>query len=233
MDSNVAKSEKDDTLTACLRCSFEVFCANNEDIVRKKYLLKKKQALHVAGDKFMCLYAIKQGALKTYEIDPMGNEIIHGLYLKNELYGYEAIHSGTYIFSVEALSDTEICEISYPAFLALLHEKPNLLSRILYLMSQQLTFGTYLKSITAQQRIAAFLLDLWSRLSVETSTSDFLLPMTYQDIGCYLGLATETVSRILSQFKKNKIIAIDKKMMTMFKPDRLKVIAAGHICART
>lgn len=223
----MAKVEKDGVLTSCQRCSFGIFCANNEDIVRKKYQLKKKQVLHVAGDKFMCLYAIKRGALKTYEMDPMGNEIIHGLYLKNELYGYEAIHRGVYVFSAEALSDTEICEVSYPAFLALLHEKPHLLSRILYLMSQQLTFGAYLKSITAQQRIAAFLLDVWSRLSVETSTLGFLLPMTYQDMGCYLGLATETVSRILSQFKKNKIIAIDKKMMIMSKPDRLKVIAAG------
>ncbi len=215
--------------TQCQHCSFGTFCLNNEttEFAQKNKLLKKGEILHSANDKFRNLYAIKSGALKTYETDLMGNELIHGLYLKNEIYGYDAIYSGRYFFSAKALSDTLICEISYSEFLESLRCKPNFLPRILNLMSQQLTLGAYLKLVTAQQRVAAFLLDIYTRLFIEKSNSSFLLPMTYQDMGNYLGLATETISRTLSQFKKEKLIGIENKMIYFFELDEIKDIAEG------
>jgi CRP/FNR family transcriptional regulator len=216
-----------------MQCAFGVFCLNKDEVklISKHHHLKRKEILHSANDKFKNLYAIQYGALKTYETDAAGNEVIHGLYLKNEVYGYEAIHRGHHLFSVEALSETLVCEISYHAFLELLRSKPHLLERILYLMSQQLAFDAYLKLSTAQQRLGAFLLDLSARLFItdhkNTTELNFLLPVTYQDIGRYLGLATETVSRILSQFKKNKIIAINNKHIHLLQIDKLKGIAKG------
>lgn len=208
----------------CIQCSFGTFCLTDEQIkmVTKERYLKRHEVLFNAQDCFKNLYAIQRGALKTYEIDNSGNEIIHGLYLKNEIYGYEGIYKDHYVFTAVALTETVVCEIPYHAFLDLLRTKPDLLHRILYLMSQQLTADIYLKSITAQQKIASFLLDLSIRLSLNPLEPGFLLPMTYQDIGCYLGMATETVSRILSLFKRNKMISIDNKYIRLLQMEKLK-----------
>lgn len=209
----------------CVQCSLGTFCLNEGlvPIVTKERHLKRGEVLHRVNDDFKHLYAIQRGALKTYEIDSMGNEIIHGLYLKNEIYGYEGIYKNHYVFGASALAETVICEISYQGFLDFLRLKPDFLHRALYLMSQQLTASVYLKSITAQQRIAAFLVDLSARLSINLLEPGFLLPMTYQDIGNYLGMATETVSRILSLFKRNQIISIHNKYIRLLSIEKLKV----------
>lgn len=215
--------------SSCIQCSFGAFCLNKAqiNIIKKERRLKKNELLHTDNQPFDHLYAIQCGALKTYSIDPMGNELIHGIYLKNEIYGYDAIYKKHHLFSAEALSETVVCEISYSSFLELLQKKPELLHLILYRMSQQLTFGAYLKFITAPQRLAAFILDISTRLLTEQSQSRFLLPMTYQDIGNYLGLATETISRILSQFKKNRIITIERKYIHILQTQLLTHIADG------
>lgn len=214
---------------ACHQCSFEAFCfgAEKSDIVTKHHHLKRKEVLHLPGDIFKSFYAIQSGALKTFATDAMSHETIHGLYLQKEVYGYDAIYTERYVFSAEALSDTELCEIPYQAFLQLLQKKPNLLSRMLYLMSQQLTMSSYLQLVTAQQKIAAFLLDLRNRLSPHSEDASFLLPMAYQDIGDYLGLATETVSRMLSLFKKKGLIAIDTKKIHLFELKQLQSVVNG------
>lgn len=124
-----------------------------------------------------------------------------------------------------ALSDSVICEIPYDNFLELLHLSPPLQKHILYLMSQQLNVGSYLFSITAEQRLAAFLIDLSYRLNPSEMQTRFLLPMSRQDIGNYLRLTAETISRLLSQFKENKIIAIDHKKIEFLQLEQLKLIA--------
>lgn len=212
------------------QCSLALFCAYNRKIgvEPKKIHLKRKEILHHAGDTFTNLYAIQSGALKTHEMDNAGNELIRGLYLKDEVYGYEAIYKGHYLYSSIALTNTVMCEISYQHFLELIRSEPELLSRVLYLLSQQLTAGSYLKFVTAQQRLSAFLVDLSTRSSENKSTY-FSLPMSYQDIGNYLGLATETISRILSQFKNKKIISIENKQICFLQPEELKRIANGMI----
>jgi CRP/FNR family transcriptional regulator len=213
----------------CQQCSFGNFCVNTEksDLVAKYHRLKKKEMLHVTGDPFKNFYAIQSGALKTFTTDAMSNEIIHGLYLQKEVYGYDAIYTQRHVFSVEALSETVLCEIPYQSFLQLLQDKPHLLSRMLYLMSQQLTASSYLRLVTAQQKIAAFLLDLRNRLSPYSEDASFLLPMVYQDIGDYLGLATETVSRTLAIFKNKQLIAIDVKKIHLFEVKQLQSIVNG------
>lgn len=213
----------------CQQCSFGAFCFGEEksDIVTKHHHLKRKEILHIPGDVFKSFYAIQSGALKTFTIDAMSNETIHGLYLQKEVYGYDAIYTERYVFSAEALSDTVLCEIPYQAFLQLLQKKPNLLSRMLYLMSQQLTMSSYLQLVTAQQKVAAFLLDLRNRLSPHSEDASFILPMAYQDIGDYLGLATETVARTLSLFKKKGLIAIETKKMHLFELKKLESVVSG------
>lgn len=213
------------TLYPCSQCSLETFCSSDTSFkaaVKERHL-NKKEILHRASDKFSSFYVIKQGGLKTYEIDSNGHELIQSFYLKNEVYGYEAIYTGHYLFWAITLSETIVCEIPYQQFLELLHAKPALLDRTLYLISQQITAGTYLKFTTAQQKLAAFILDLAARLW----SQHYMLPMTYQDIGSYLGLATETVSRIFSSFQRKKMIHIDKKYVYFLNIEKLRQIASG------
>ncbi len=214
---------------SCTTCSLDFFCSyyKKTGLKPRRRHLKRKETLHLAHDLFTNIYAIERGALKTHETDPAGNELIRGFYLKNEVYGYDAIYKGNHPFTSTALTETVVCEISYPHFIDLIRAEPAILTRILYLMSQQLTMGSYLKYMTAQQKLSAFLLDLSMRLSTDESPSDFLLPMSYQDIGHYLVLATETISRILSQFKNKQMISIKNKQVYFIKPDELKNISDG------
>ena len=196
--------------------------------VKQHHHLKKHDVLCLPQTTFRNLYAIQRGILKTFQIDAEGNELIRGFYFDGEVFGFDAIYTGRYLFSVVALADTVVCEIPYDNFLELLHSSPSLQKHVLYLTSQQLNMGSYLFSITAAQRLAAFLIDLSNRLHPHEIQLKFHLPMSRQDIGNYLSLTAETISRLLSKFKKNNIITIDHKEIQLLKPEKLKLIAGGY-----
>lgn len=216
-------------LPTCVQCSFGSFCLDGEaKISTVQYELKKKETLNISNEKFRNLYIVQKGALKSYEIDLNGNEIIHELFFKNEIYGYEAIYKGSYLFSCAALSDTVLCKVKYEDFLKLIQEHPRFLSYSFNLMSRQLNTASYLKYLNAQQKVAAFILDVFNRLLPDKKEGEkLLLPCSYQQIGYYLRLATETVSRILSQFKQDGHIAIHHKQVTLLNANALEAISKG------
>lgn len=222
---------------ACTRCTFAAFCPTDKKTLRRikqnlasrrhRYL-KRKEVLCLPKNKFQNLYVIQHGALKTYQVEPDGKELIRGFYFAGEILGYEAIYTGHYSFSAVALTETVVCEIPYDDFLELVHSKSALQRRALYLISKQLNVGSYLVSTTAEQRLAAFLIDLSLRLHPEEEKqTSFSLPMSRQDIGNYLRLTAETVSRIFSRLQKNKIITTQHKKINFLKPNELKQIAEG------
>ncbi|CAM4496420.1 MAG: Transcriptional activator protein Anr [Legionella sp.] len=220
---------------SCSYCGFSPFCTQEEAnsrwvnqinaAVTQQHVLKKKQFLYFPHTTFHSLYAIKSGCLKTYEVDKEGNELLRGFYFAGEVLGFEAIAHGSYLYSAVALSDALVCEIPYTHFLELLCSHSSLQKQILYLISQQLAIGSYLNFVTAEQRLAAFLIDLSKRLAVCEQRIEFLFPMSRQDIGNYLGLTAETISRIFTQFKNNKIISIEHKKIQLLQLEQLKSIA--------
>ncbi|MBV9575858.1 MAG: helix-turn-helix domain-containing protein [Gammaproteobacteria bacterium] len=226
------------TPSTCTRCSFASFCLlterkknqriNVENIAIKQHRsLKRNEALFLSNNKFQNLYIIQQGALKTYRVEADGRETIRGFYFAGEMLGYEAIYTGQHLFSAISLTDTIACEIPYADFLELLHKKPLLQKQILQLMSQQLTIGSYLLLTTAKQRLAAFLIDLANRLHPLERKTEFALPMSRQDIGNYLKLTAETVSRLFSQLQKNQLIMVKQKKIYLLQPEALKQLAEG------
>ncbi len=227
--------DHDKNQPTCEHCTFSPFCNaqekssnwmnDNNHAVKQHFHLKKNEVFYLPQNTFRNLYAIQQGQLKTYQVDADGNELIRGFYFTSEILGFEAIYSRHYPFSVAALSETIICEIPYDNFLELLQLNSSLQKYILHLMSQQLSMGSYLGSIKAEQRLAAFLIDLANRLHPLDMQLKFALPMSRQDIGNYLKLSAETVSRLLSRFKENKIISIDHKSIELLQPEQLKLIA--------
>lgn len=228
-------NNKESSISTCSNCGFSPFCHLEEanprwvyqinSAVKQQLVLKKTQRLYAAYNRFQSLYAIQSGCLKTYEIDGDGNELINGFYFPGEVLGFEGIARGHYLFSAAALSETSVCEIPYGYFTELLNSNSSLQKQILYLMSQQLTRGTYLSFVTAQQRLAAFLIDLSERLFVIEQPTEFILPMSRQEIGNYLRLTAETISRLFTQFKDRKIISIDHKKVKFLKLDELETIA--------
>jgi len=213
-------------------CSFMPFCADEKTQqarlpVKRQFHLKKKEALDLPKNKFQNLYAIQNGALKTYHIEADGKELIRGFYFSGEILGYEAIYAGQYCFSAIALTDTIVCEISYDSFIALTQSKPALQKHAMYLISKELNTGSYLASVTAEQRFAAFLLDLTVRLHPLKPQINFDIPMTRQDIGNYLGLTPETISRMMTRLQKKNIITIHHKKIQITQLEALKKIASG------
>ena len=226
------------TYTTCARCSFASFClmaekkknqrVSHENLTIKQHRrLKRAEALFLPNNKFQHLYIIQQGALKTYRVEADGREVIRGFYFAGEMLGYEAIYTGHHVFSAVSLAETIVCEIPYEDFLELLNTKPTLQKQILHLMSQQLTMGSYLVSTTAEQRLAAFLIDVAARLYPFEVTLELTLPMSRQDIGNYLRLTAETVSRLFSRLQKNKLISVKHKKIYFLQPEELKKIADG------
>ncbi len=221
----------------CKNCPFSLFCdvfdkqylcSNQVNCVVKQYVqLKKRDLLYNSRNVFRSIYVIQSGNIKTYQVDAQGNELIQGFYFSGELIGLDAIYTQSYRFSAIALTDVVLCEIPYDNFIEFIQTHPLLQKHILYLMSQQLNVGAYLFSNMAEQRLAAFLIDLCHRLSPSKMQTTFVLPMSRQDIGNYLRLTAETISRILSQFKKDKLIAIDHKNIQLLQFDTLKTIAAA------
>lgn len=219
----------------CEHCGFIPFCQTAENdcqqhnllqgIVRVRRELKRNDILCLPKYKFESLYAIQSGALKAYQIEMNGKEIIHGFYFTGEIVGYKAIHKGHYLSTIVALADTVVCEIPYDHLLRLLESHPDLQKHILQLISRQLNIGSYLDCTGAEQRIAAFLIDMRGRLQQGKHAKELLLPMTRQDIGNHLKLTAETVSRVFSKWQRDNIITIDGKSISFDQWDRLKVLA--------
>lgn len=217
-------------ILSCKNCTFSPFCLEEgvmreQTPVKQHQYIKRKTALTFIKNKFQHLYVVRRGAIKAYQTDTNGNEMIRGFYFIGEVFGYDAIYTGTHRFSAVALSDTVVCQVSYYSLLELLKTKPELQKYILYLVSKQLDVGSYLISSSAEQRLAAFLLDVSSRLNPPENKNEFVLPMSRQDMGNYLRLTQETVSRLLSRMKKNNLIEIEQKKICILQPEKLKELA--------
>src|SRR3990167_10616310 len=158
----------------CDNCGFVPFCQTGENdcqhhdllqgVVRVRRELKRNDVLCMPKYKFESLYAIQSGALKAYQIEMNGKEIIHGFYFTGEIVGYKAIHKGHYFSTIVAMTDAVVCEIPYDHLLRQLESRPDLQKHILQLISRQLNVGSYLDCTSAEQRISAFLIDMRGRL---------------------------------------------------------------------
>lgn len=217
-----------DYCTADLSCSEQPY--RWDTLVKQTIQLKKNEILLSHRHQIQSLFVIRSGALKSYQIEANGNEIVKGFYFVGEAVGYEAIHQGYYPFIISALVDTTVCELIVDDMLHLSHNKLALQKKLLSLTSEQLTKGDYLSLPTAEQRIASFLIDLTHRLlSHDESIIEITLPMSRQDIGNYLRLTAETVSRVFSRLQKMNVIALDRRYIKIIDLITLQKISDGIV----
>lgn len=214
--------------THCSTCSMRHLCMPQglapdaltrlEAVICAARPVRRGEALFREGDAFDNLYAVRSGSLKTVATRHDGREQVTGLHLAGEALGLDGICEDAHPRTAVALEDSSVCVIPYSALKSLCSEAGTMQLRMHKLMSEQIVRETsqtmLLGSLNAEERVAAFLLDISSRyLKRGYSATEFNLRMTREDIGSYLGMTLETVSRTLSKFQKRGLIEMQGRMV--------------------
>lgn len=179
------------------------------------------------GDPFRAIYAVRAGTVKTCVVDKDGREQVLGFYLPGEVIGLNAIYPDQFPCDAVALEAAQFCRFSFPAMSALASRMPALQQHLFRLLSKELGTATLLAADhTADERMAAFLLDLGDRYQARGfSGTQFRLSMARGDIANYLRLAAETVSRVLGRFRSQKLIDINGRSVTLLDRNALRDLA--------
>ena len=226
----------------CQDCSISTLCIplglNSDEldeldnIIERKKPIQKGQELFKAGESLKSLYAIRSGTVKSYTITEQGEEQITAFHLAGDLIGFDAINSGNHPSFAQALETAMVCEIPYEVLDDLSGKMPRLRQQIMRLMSSEINGDQQmillLSKKTAEERLASFLHGLSTRFSERGfSAKEFRLTMTRGDIGNYLGLTVETVSRLLGRFQKNSLIEVDGKYIRILDAVELANLAGA------
>ncbi len=203
-----------------------------DQIIGKRSRVLQGERLYQMGDPFRNLYAIRFGHFKTYQVNAAGEQQITGFQMAGELLGMDAISGDRHQCDAVALEDCEVCEIPFIRLEDLFGQVPTLLRHFHRIMSQEITreqnVMLLLGNMRAEQRFAVFLVNLSARYAARGySSTCFQLRMSREDIGNYLGLTIESISRLLSRFKKQGWVKVDKREVTLLDPVMLKALAAG------
>lgn len=201
-----------------------------DQIVEKGAQLQRGETLYKQDGEFRSVYAVRAGAIKAYHIDSSGHEQVVGFYLPGEILGTDGIGGHRYNNTAVALDTTAVCEIPFAQLEQLSAQLPFLQRHFFRIMSREITDDqkmlTLISKNTADERLASFLISLSTRHAQrQLSGSQFLLPMSRQDIGNFLGLTIETVSRVFTRFRKNLLIEVDGKYVQILNIDALKEVA--------
>ena len=223
--------------SSCAACSLRELCLPvglNEDEVKKLDIVSQKRKitrggyLHHAGAKFQSLYAIRSGFLKTCVLEQDGRHQVTGFHMTGELLGLDAISTDVHTCDAIALEDSEVCEIPFAKLEEISRAIPSLMRHFHKIMSREIVRDhgvmLLLGSMKAEERLASFLLNLSRRFHLRGySEYNFNLRMTREEIGSYLGLKLETVSRAFSKFQDEEIITVDNKHIQIKDIARLRM----------
>jgi len=187
-----------------------------EGLVYARRRVKRGETLFNAGDTFGSIYAIRSGFFKTSVIDGEGREQVTGFCMGGELLGLDGLGAGRYNGTAVALEDSEACVLPFALVEELSHDIRPLQRQLHSVLSREIVRDhgvmMLLGSMRAEERLATFLLNLSRRFMRRGySSSDFHLRMTREEIGSYLGLKLETVSRLFSSFQKDNLIEVQQK----------------------
>ena len=246
MSQFLSKKDSMDILrqkVSCETCSISQLCLPNslsrEEVTRLNTIvsrgtpIQKGKFLSQAGDNFKQLYAVSSGSFKSYTLSEDGIINITGFFFPGELIGLDAISTGSHTSFVKALETSAVCALPFEKLEDLSGDIRNLRKQMLRVMSKEIMDDQELLLLlsrkNAAERMAAFLLSLSLRFKQRGfSSTSFNLTMTRSDIGNYLGLAIETVSRLFSQFQKKEIICVSDKLVEIINLDALMELAGAN-----
>ena len=229
--------------TACSNCNLRELCLplglslkeieRLEELVSTRKRIKRGEALYRAGDKFEALYAIRLGFLKSAVMSSDGREQVTSFHMSGDIVGLDGLAGMVYSSDLIALEDTEVCLLPYQMLLEVNQSMQAMSLHFQRLLSMEIVRQNgvmlLLGSMHAEERLAAFILNLSQRFEQRGySRSEFVLRMTRAEIGSYLGLKLETVSRVLSRFSHDNLIIVNQKHVQILDFEGLRAIVSGQ-----
>lgn len=225
--------------TVCSTCNLRELCLpfglsleeleRLDDLISTRRRVKRGDHLYRVGDSFDAIYAIRSGFFKTDVLLEDGREQVTGFQMGGELLGLDGISTEHHTCNAIALEDSEICAIPFARLESLSREIHTLQRHFHKVMSREIVRDhgvmMLLGTMRAEERLAAFLLNLSQRFTARGfSHAEFYLRMTREEIGSYLGLKLETVSRAFSRFQEEGHIAVQQKHVRILNVDGLKAL---------
>lgn len=230
---------------ACSSCNLKELCmpmglnqnelARLDEIVAVRKKVRRGMSLFRNGDKFSSLFAIRTGFFKTSVGAEDGRDQVTGFQMAGEVLGLDGIVNDVHTCDAIALEDAEVCVMPFGNIEDLSQEIPGLQRHVHKIMSREIVrehgVMLLLGSMRAEERLAAFLLNLAERLHARGfSQSELLLRMTREEIGSYLGLKLETVSRTFSKFVELGIIEAKQRHIRILLLDELALLVGNRSC---
>jgi len=200
-----------------------------DELVAARKKVKKGDFLFHSGAPFKSIYAIRTGFFKTSVTTEDGRDQVSGFQMAGEIIGLDGIVNDHHACDAIALEDAEVCVMPFDKIEQISLEVKSLQHHVHKMMSREIVRENsvilLLGSMKAEERLAAFLLNLVQRLHARGfSQSELVLRMTREEIGSFLGLKLETVSRAFSKFAEDGIIEVKQRNLKILKPDALKLI---------
>ena len=230
---------------ACSTCNLRELCMpmglnqdeldQVDDLVASRRRIKRGTSLFRNGDPFVNLYAIRTGFFKTCITSEDGRDQVTGFQMAGEVMGLDGIVNDRHTCDAIALEDADVCLLPFERIEELSTEIPGLQRHVHKIMSREIVrehgVMLLLGSMRAEERLAAFLLNLVQRLHARGfSQSELVLRMTREEIGSYLGLKLETVSRTFSKFVEEGIVEVKQRHVRIVNPDALKQLVNPQVC---
>lgn len=206
-----------------------------DEVVATRRKVTRGENLFRNGDKFSALYAIRTGFFKTRISSEDGRDQVTGFQMAGEIIGLDGIVSDHHTCDAVALEDAEVCVMPFDRIEELSREITSLQRHVHKIMSREIVRENgvmlLLGSMRAEERLAAFLLNLVQRLHARGfSQSELVLRMTREEIGSFLGLKLETVSRTFSKFVEDGVVEVKQRHVRILNPDALKLIVNAQTC---
>jgi CRP/FNR family transcriptional regulator len=236
---------KESIKVACSNCNLRELCMpmglseqelrRVDELVAVRRTVKRGASLFHNGEKFTSLYAIRTGFFKTTVNTEDGRDQVTGFQMAGEIIGLDGIVNELHTCDAIALEDAEVCVLPFDRIEEISREINSLQRHVHKIMSREIVrehgVMLLLGSMRAEERLAAFLLNLVQRLQARGfSKSELILRMTREEIGSYLGMKLETVSRTFSKFADDGMVEVKQRHIHICDAEALKRIVNPQIC---
>ena len=198
-----------------------------DSLVDERRKIARGEAIFRAGDRFTAIYAVKLGFFKTEVLSEDGRHQVTSFYMTGEVLGMDGISAETHHCDAIALEDSEVCLIPFHELETISVKIPTMQRHLHRVMSREIVrdqgMMMMLGAMRAEERVIAFLLNLSQRYATRGyAATDFNLRMTREEIGSYLGLKLETVSRTFSHLQEEGLLQVEKKHIRLVDTVRLR-----------
>lgn len=216
----------------CLAVGGDVDLSLLNTLVKNRRTYKRGEPLFSIGEPYRAVFAIRSGSVKTSVLTDDGRIQVTGFHIAGELMGLNSLVADRYNCEARALETTSVCEVPFERYEELVAQVPGLQHQMLKIMSQEIIHNQEMMLLLgkkrAEERLASFFVNLSRRLKRHGQPAEELrLSMSRSDIGDYLGLAEETVCRVISRFEEESLISTQRRIVRLNQPVRLQAISKG------